>query len=125
MNHKIRAVDLKPGIFVIVSEWFKDMERETDNRHHKAGPLGDPLEVLSVALPFFVVKICQNGNRGVLDSRLMELMVVDRAYVRSLVPNYFLKRRSVSDEEKRRNAGQVVKRYVPGEGWKEIIKETK
>ena len=85
-------------------------------------PLGDPLEVLAVALPFFTVKICQNGNRGVLDSRLMELMVVDKAYVKSLVPNYFERNTTKSDLP---SGFTKSHRYVPGEGWKEVIKENK
>ena|SRR5579859_2652795 len=129
MNCKIRPIDLKVGMFVIVSEWFKDdADFHTtpgmlwDEGRPSVKPLGDPMRVLSLALPLFIVELVGNGQRGCLDSRLMQLTKVDRAYVKALCPTYFSKVKKPTEAQTLEHTGRRVQRYVPGQGWKEVFK---
>jgi hypothetical protein len=120
--YTVRGPDLKPGMFVIVKSWREDalvdpakqMQYMTVNelRTVMAGrrPVGDPIKVLFVALPFFTVEICCNGMRGVVDSRAVELMVVSEEYVKSLMPRYFEDGAGSSPLELLQTADAMVKR---------------
>lgn len=128
MKGKIAADDLKPHIYVIVEEWLDETlapladgdDRPYWMRHpQQRKPVGDPMKVLAVALPFFTVELCASGQRGCLDTRQVKLQQVDVAYVRSLIPAYGKKRRALSDEEKR--AQELRKREVfKGGAWQTI-----
>lgn len=98
MNHKIRSIDLKHGQFVIVSSWLDEQGRDYTKPingpfgteiYATRKPVGDPMKVLSVALPYITVELVSNKTRGVVDTRLIELTLVDRQYVKSLSPKYF------------------------------------
>lgn len=98
MSRKITADDLKPGQFVIVEEWLDEAlapSPDGDDRPYwmrnpkLRKPVGDPMQVLAVALPFFTVRLCQGDQpRGVLDTRQVKLQEVKLDYVRSLIPSY-------------------------------------
>lgn len=97
-NRAIQKDDLKPGMFVIVEEWMDETlapAPEGDERPYwmrnpnTRKPVGDPMKVLAVALPFFTVELCgKDKARGVLDTRHIKLQEVGLDYVRSLIPNY-------------------------------------
>ncbi len=133
-NHKIRNVDIKPGMTLIVSEWLdetlkKDEPEPECNRffggHRKPDkkPLGDPILVLAVALPFITVKMLGNGQRGVLDTRPIQFMVVDQKYVRSLIPNWNVKQEGIRKQNLLAMEGLEEKKiYSAKDGvWKTII----
>ena len=131
MNHKVRAIDLKPGMYVIVQEWLDEIGKEPENlgaffeSKPKKKPIGDPMKVLAVALPLVTVEICKTLARGVLDSREIQFMQVDLKYVRSLAPQYGKGKPAQTDTEKRLKNSTVVQRYIPGEGWTHMLKEKK
>lgn len=139
MNAKIRPIDMKPGMFVMVCRWHDEpdydqpmptkreegyfgAEREIEV---KRKGVGDPVRVLALAIPFATIEICANKQRGVIDTRLCDYIQVDKAYVRSLVPDYFRKPKKLSSEAEAKINGRRIHRYIPGEGWKELIKEQK
>ena len=129
MNHKIRAVDLKPGMFVIVQEWLDEIGHESElvdrwGRKPKK-PIGDPFRILAIALPLVTVEILETGQRGVLDSREISFAVVDKKYVKSLIPDFRKQRRELTDYEKKLRDGRIVERYTLGKGWESIITEKK
>lgn len=123
---KLRPIDMKPGQYVIVSEWKDEAglpaygSREwyelPQNQQIKK-PIGDPLKVLALAFPYVTVEVCQNRTRGVLDTRLSDFILVDKTYVRSLVPSYFkAPKKPVETKE------EPQRRFVMGQGWVEVPK---
>lgn len=138
-NHKIRPVDLKAGMFVIVSEWNDEKNgpstetKESFMGHYevpiKKKPVGDPMKVLAIALPYITVDVIQHKQRGVIDTRLMELMKVDKKYVRSLVPDYGKKikpPKRLTEAEKIASEYNTRKVLVAGSSvWKEIMEKRK
>jgi len=129
MNSYIPHDDLKVGKFVIVSEWLDEKNEQNDDSPlpymHNARqrkPLGDPLKVLSVALPFIVVEVIQKpGSRGVLDTRLCRFIQVDIGYVRALVPTYKKKAKNVAVV---RPGGRMVNRFnTTTNKWETIFEE--
>ncbi len=74
-SHKVRPIDLNPGMFVFVSEWLDEAgapATETvqsifgpEERQRKRKPVGDPLKILAVALPYVTVEVIQHKQRGV------------------------------------------------------------
>ncbi len=128
MKGKITPDDLKPNIFIIVEEWLDEAlapAPDGDDRPYwmrnprERKPTGDPIKVLSVALPFITVELCGNGQRGCLDTRQINIQQVGIDYVRSLVPSYGKKKRDLTDEEKR--AQETRKREVfKGGAWQTI-----
>lgn len=90
---------MKPGMFVIVSEWLDEIGKNFDEQPKGMmfgppppswrKPVGDPLKVLALALPYATFEFTPNKGRGVIDTRTAEFIKVDRAYVRSLLPHYF------------------------------------
>jgi hypothetical protein len=135
MNHTIRPIDLKAGMFVIISRWYDedpDVKTKTSEGifgpvevEVKRKPVGDPMKVLAIALPYITVDIIQHKQRGVLDTRLNEFLKVDIGYVRSLCPDYGKKERKMTDGEKRIRDGESVpgKIFIASTGtWEEIAK---
>ena len=133
MKGKISPDDLRPGKYIIVTEWldetFKEDEREYDfwgrlsHREKPKKPVGIPFKVLAVALPFMTLEALFGATqqRGIFDTRVALLMEVDLDYVRSLVPSYKpVSRRApgLSTDDRLR-----VQRWTAAEGWKEIREE--
>jgi hypothetical protein len=96
----IRPIDIEPGMTVIVSEWYKLPDAKDEDTgwpffRRPSKPdnecLGDPILVLAVALPFITIRILANNGRGVMDTRKCAFMVVDKKYVRSLIPTWGIK----------------------------------
>lgn len=136
-NHKIRPIDLKPGMFVIVSKWLDEPEsgpktktidswlgpREVDVPRK---PVGDPVKVLAIALPYITVDVVQHKQRGVLDTRVMELIKVNLSYVRSLVPDYGKRPKKLTDDEKRAQDTTTIQLFKPSEAiWTDITRPRK
>jgi hypothetical protein len=91
---KIRPIDLKPGMDVIVSRWF-------DAKEYEFRELGAPLRVMAVALPYMTCKHLLRREKIIMDTRLSEFILVDKRYVRSLVRRTpRVKTRLLTEEEK-------------------------
>lgn len=137
MNHKIRSIDMKPGQFVIVCEWFDEtFKREAGEPQNPYAvknppkPVGDPMKVLAIALPFVTVELLhqfgQNttGQRGVLDTRLCGFIQVDLAYVKSLVPGYGKKAKRLTDKQKRDKETNTKQVYFAKDSvWREVVEK--
>lgn len=131
-SFKVRAIDLKPGMFVIVSEWLDESLQDEPgveswmrgDRRRK--PVGDPLKVLAVALPFVTIDFLPQSQRGVLDTRQCVFIKVDANYVRSLVPNYFKKTKKLTDKQKREAEQTRRDIFVASKGvWETIVEKKK
>jgi hypothetical protein len=96
----VRAVDVKPGMYLIVRAWLDEKQVDPQKPmgdltveefrmvHTPPKPIGEPFRVLAVALPFITLEACQNRVRGVFDTRRAELMAVDLEYAQTLYPQY-------------------------------------
>lgn len=83
-TYAIRPIDMKAGDYIIVSEWYEDTVAN-DNPYVTKKPLGIPMKVLALALPFIAVEFCGGvGTKGVLDTRRSAFIRVGRAYVDAL-----------------------------------------
>lgn len=136
MNHKVRAIDLKPGMFVIISEWLDEQPGQKNTEmgmfgpyeiEAKRKPVGDPLKILAVALPYVTVEVIQHRQRGVIDTRLSEFIKVNLAYVRSLVPDYGRRPKLLTDGEKKQRDGiREIELSAAKEGfWKSVTRFSK
>lgn len=121
MKGRITPDDLRPGKYVVVSEWLEIDDGDYWYRPPKR-PTGVPLRVLAVALPFVTLELLPTRAKVVLDTREAVLLEVDVAYVRSLVPEFKPKRRSPPSlsEEKR----ETVRRYLLSTGtWEDCPRD--
>lgn len=100
---RVSPDDLRRGLFVIVEEWldeeFKTPEEDAYLPYWARAPkparkpVGDPMEVLAVELPFITVQLCAPPRpRGVLNTKTVRLQAVGLDYVRSLIPQFGQKR---------------------------------
>jgi hypothetical protein len=104
----VRAADLKPRMYVAVTEWHNDKRNEPlegilyskdQGRvpiHRARRPVGTPLQVLGLALPFVTVRLDGEEHediRCVIDTRDCEFMKVGKDYVRSIQPRKRKKQR--------------------------------
>lgn len=130
MNHKIRPVDLKPGNLIIVSEWYEETMKK-DNQEPESywapkrtrKPVGDPMKVLALALPYVTVLVIQHDQRGVLDTRECEFILVDKNYVKSLVPGYGNKTPKRSKSALPEGAQSKEVYFAKGSVWKTIVED--
>jgi hypothetical protein len=84
-------------------------------------PVGDPMKVLAVALPFVTVQLCAaEQTRGCLDTRQIKFQQVDVSYVRSLIPTYGKRSKKLSDAEKRAQEAKVREVYKGG-SWQTVL----
>jgi len=136
MKGRIEPDDLRPGQYVIVSEWYDETVNKRDDEddyfwyprpEKPKKPVGVPFKILAVALPFATVEALSvaDRKRGVLDTRTAALIEVDLAYVRSLLPAFkpsgARKTSSLSKEERIK-----VQRYFMKDGeWRDILEEPK
>lgn len=139
MKGKIASDDLRPGKYIIVSEWydetFKEEEKESGDPYSffyrprvekPKKPVGVPFKVLAVALPFITLETLEPGRkdkRGVLDVRTVGMIEVDLAYVRSLIPEFkpTSSRVPANLTKDEREKAQIY--FMKGGVWKEILKE--
>ena|ERR1035437_838011 len=131
MKGKISPDDLRPGKYIIVTEWLDETFKEDEREHDFWGrriekpkkPVGIPFKVLAVALPFMTLESLFGASqqRGIFDTRVALLMEVDLDYVRSLVPAYKPSSRQspgISTDDRLR-----IQRYTTGKGWEEVREE--
>ena len=86
-SYRVRPIDMKKGMFVIVSEWYGESNSHTLLGINK--PVGLPLRIEAVALPLIAVSYMPTpGIRGVMDTRRSEFMRVPASYVKALLPDY-------------------------------------
>lgn len=86
-SYVIRAIDIKEGMHIIISEWLVDVDVEgcTDASSRKL--VAVPMVVQAIAMPFIVIECpTMGGLRGVLDTRKSIFMRVSEHFTTALTP---------------------------------------